>query len=198
MPHTLFTFRRCPYALRARMALRTAGIDYLAVEVALRYKPAALLACSPKGTVPVMVTDDGQVIEQSLDIMRWALAQHDPACWLRSSEATAHWIDRCEVGFKPLLDRYKYASRHPELSLAEHRERALEAFIRPLEAALIEQDFLSGNQACLADVAVFPFVRQFAGVEPAWFAAAALPRLRAWLNRWLQSELYLTCIAKST
>ena len=132
----LYSFRRCPYAIRARMALRYAGVPVDIVEVALRQKPAELLAASPKGTVPVLVTPDGAVIDQSLDIMQWALRQSDPDGWLGAGSAgeADRWIALNDGVFKPLLDRYKYAARHPELTTAEHRSHALDAMICPMQA----------------------------------------------------------------
>ena len=192
----LYSFRRCPYAIRARMALCYAGVKVDIEEVDLRHKPAGLLAASPKATVPVLVTTQGEVIDQSLDIMRWALAQNDPDDWLGARDPGAgvpgaqHWIDLNDVTFKPLLDRYKYASHHPQHPLAEHRRQALEALILPLEAQLQTTPWLAGTRAGLADVALFPFVRQFASVDTGWFSAQALPAVQAWRNAWLASALF--------
>ena len=204
----LYSFRRCPYAIRARMALEVAGIAVDIQEVALRQKPAALIAASPKATVPVLVTPEGQVIDESLAIMQWALAQNDPAGWLAADPASARpgcvtdcvndctkdcinsWIVLCDDKFKPLLDRYKYADRHPEHSPAEHRRQAMVAFIEPLAAQLNITPWLTGSTISIADVAVFPFVRQFASVDKPWFDAQALPALQAWLGYWLGSELF--------
>ncbi len=194
----LYSFRRCPYAIRARMALRYAGVPVDLVEVALRQKPAALLAASPKGTVPVLVTQDGTVIDQSLDIMQWALHQSDPDGWLGDgsfSEAD-RWIALNDETFKPLLDRYKYASRHPEFTPEEHRGRALDALIRPMQAQLQQTRWLLGSQISFADVALFPFVRQFAGVDRAWFDTQPLPALQVWLNTWLDSSLFQAVMSK--
>ncbi len=197
----LYSFRRCPYAIRARMALRYAGVTVEMIEVVLRQKPAALLAASPKGTVPVLVTADGKVIDQSLDIMQWALRQNDPDGWLgvgASSEADRwnHWIALNDDTFKPLLDRYKYATRHPELAPAEHRRRALDVLIRPMEAQLQQTRWLLGPHMSIADVALFPFVRQFAGVDQAWFDAQPLPALQAWLTTWLDASLFKAVMQK--
>jgi glutathione S-transferase len=178
------------------MALCYAGVKVDIEEVDLRHKPAGLLAASPKATVPVLVTTRGEVIDQSLDIMRWALAQNDPEGWLATRDPGAgvpgaeHWIDLNDVTFKPLLDRYKYASQHPQLPPAEHRRQALEALILPLEAQLQTTPWLAGTRAGLADVALFPFVRQFAGVDTHWFSTQALPAVQAWLNAWLASALF--------
>lgn len=188
----LYSFRRCPYAIRARMALRYAGKPVQIVEVALRQKPAELLAASPKGTVPVLVTTDGAVIDQSLDIMQWALRQNDPDGWLGAGSAGVadRWIALNDGIFKPLLDRYKYAARHAELTPAEHRSRGLDALIRPMQAQLQQTRWLAGPHVSIADVALFPFVRQFAAVDRAWFDAQPLPELQAWLTTWLDSSLF--------
>ena len=178
------------------MALCYAGVKVDIEEVDLRHKPAGLLAASPKATVPVLVTTQGEVIDQSLDIMRWALAQNDPDDWLAARDPGAgvpgaqHWIDLNDVTFKPLLDRYKYASYHPQHPPAEHRRQALEALILPLEAQLQTTPWLAGTRAGLADVALFPFVRQFASVDTGWFSAQALPAVQAWRNAWLASALF--------
>jgi glutathione S-transferase len=194
----LYSFRRCPYAIRARMALRYAGVAVVVHEVALREKPAALLAASPKGTVPVLVTSHGQVIDQSLDIMLWALQQNDPEGWLMGSDTDTaqHWIALNDETFKPLLDRYKYSGRHPELTAAEHRSHALEAVIQPLDAQLQKTQWLLGPRISMVDVALLPFVRQFAGVDKAWFDAQPLPALHNWLRLWLDSRLFSEVIEK--
>lgn len=198
---TLYSFRRCPYAIRARMALGYAGAAVDICEVALRQKPAALLAISPKATVPVLHLPSGEVIDQSLDIMAWALHQCDPANWLTAGNPTqtaeAHrWITLNDEVFKPLLDRYKYPVRHPELSVTEHHSRALDAFIRPLDARLQATCYLLGAEVSLADVALFPFVRQFAMVDQQGFDALPLPSVQAWLAGWLSSALFEAVMAK--
>ena len=192
---TLYSFRRCPYAMRARMALGAAGIEHQTVEVSLRNKPPELLAISPKGTVPVMHLANGTVLEQSLDIMRWALAQHDPEGWLTAADSREmdYWIALCDITFKPLLDRYKYANRYPELTMEAHRAAAVSAFIFPLENALQANQ---GKPCGLAEIAVFPFVRQFAAVDRIWFDAQALPAVQNWLEAWLNSELFALIMKK--
>ena len=188
----LYSFRRCPYAIRARMALRYAGIEVTVREVALGDKPADLLALSPKATVPVLHLPSGEVIDQSLAIMQWALAQHDPLGWLRASPETdaAQWITLNDEVFKPLLDRYKYATRRPELPQSAHRAAAITAFMAPLNARLLQTPYLFGPSPSVADVALFPFVRQFAFVDKAWFDAAQLAGVQAWLAAWLGSDLF--------
>jgi glutathione S-transferase len=199
----LYSFRRCPYAMRARMALHyggfKAGVAVTIHEVALRQKPAELLAASPKGTVPVLVMPSGKVIDQSLDIMRWALHQSDPDGWLRvgTPEAAQRWITLNDEMFKPLLDRYKYAERHPEQPAAAHQAHALNAMIRPMEAQLQRTHWLLGPHISIADVALFPFVRQFAGVDKVWFDSLPVPAVQAWLQTWLASDLFTAIMAKT-
>ena len=195
----LYTFRRCPYAIRARLVLSYAGIQVEHREVALRDKPAALLVASPKATVPVLQLPDGSVIDQSLDIMQWALRQSDPAGWLKvgDPQETGRLIALNDDVFKNLLDRYKYSQRHPELPMAAHRERALEALIRPLDVRLRGAPCLFGNRISLADAALFPFVRQFALVDRHWFDAMPLVGVQAWLQRWLDSTLFASVMGKA-
>jgi glutathione S-transferase len=200
-PGLLYSFRRCPYAIRARMALASAGLGVRIHEVSLRDKPAHLLSLSPKATVPVLQLPDGQVIEESVDIMLWALRQCDPQGWLAMAPADANlahqWVARNDATFKPLLDRYKYATRHPQSTPREHRDCAMDAFVRPLDAVLRERAFLLGASASWADVALFPFLRQFAMVDPAWFAQAPLPGLREWLAHWTGSVFFQSVMSRS-
>ena len=194
----LYSFRRCPYAMRARLALRYAGVAFELREVALKAKPAALLALSPKATVPVLQLPDGTVLEESLDIMAWALARSDPEGWLTQgppAEAQA-LIGRNDGPFKVLLDRYKYANRHPEFAPAHYRQQAVDLHIGPLNERLGATAYLLGEGPSIADAAIFPFVRQFAGVDEAWFAEAPFPALRGWLDRWLTSPLFRDVMEK--
>jgi UPF0176 protein len=195
----LYSFRRCPYAIRARLALRQAQTPYTLHEVVLRNKPAALLALSPKGTVPVLHLPDGRVLEQSLDIMRWALAHHDPAGWLTQApaEAIQALIDTNDLQFKPLLDRYKYPERHPEQTQAAYRDQAVACMLTPLDQRLQTSRHLLSDQTSLADMALLPFVRQFAQVDRAWWDDAELPALRQWLHTLVSSELFEAVMAKT-
>ncbi len=183
---TLYSFRRCPYAMRARLALLVSGISFELREIMLRNKPAAMLAASPKGTVPVLVREDGTVIDESLDIMRWALAQHDPEHWLAGDDAAL--IARFDGPFKSHLDRYKYADRH-QADPAEHRAAAL-LMLHDLEPRLAARDNLSRDSRALADMAIMPFVRQFAAVDRLWFGAQPIPGVQRWLARHLASPLF--------
>lgn len=196
----LYSFRRCPYAMRARMALLQAGRGFRLQEVSLRDKPAAMLLLSPKGTVPVLQLTDGTVLEESWDIMRWAWSADDPeGCWHRAQSAENLALLRCNDGeFKRTLDRYKYPDRYPDETRPREvlRAHAVATLLQPLEARLQQQPALGGAVPCATDLAIFPFVRQFAAVEPAWFAEQALPALQAWLADWLNSRLFETAMIK--
>lgn len=193
----LYSFRRCPYAIRALMALAVAEIAVELREVVLRDKPAEMVAVSAKGTVPVLVLPDGTVIDESLDVMHWALAQHDPEGWLDCATDAGPLIAYCDTEFKHWLDRYKYADRFPEQSQEFYRSQAL-LFFDELEQTLATTPHLLGPRASIADVGVFPFVRQFAGVDPAWWTNAPYPATRRWLNNWLASALFDSVMRKYT
>jgi glutathione S-transferase len=182
----LYSFRRCPYAMRARLALAVSETDCEIREVKLSDKPAELIAASPKATVPVLVLPDGHVIDESLDIMRWALARNDPAEWLEGDDAAL--IVANDGPFKYHLDRYKYPERHGSDPSA-HRAQAA-AILGEIEARLAAQPWLCGARQSLTDAAILPFVRQFAAVDRAWFDAAPLPRVQAWLARQIESPLF--------
>ncbi len=189
----LYSFRRCPYAMRARMALWVAGVTVELREVKLAAKPPALLAASPKATVPVLVLPQGTVIDQSLDIMRWALGRNDPEFWLAGEDAAL--IAANDGVFKHHLDRAKYPGRYAEDDGTDHRAAGL-ALLAPLEARLADAPWLCGEARSLTDIALFPFIRQFAAIDPAWFAAQPLPRLQAWLELLRDSDLFASIMPK--
>lgn len=192
----LYSYRRCPYAMRARMALCVADIAVEIREISLRDKPVHMLQVSPKGTVPVLVLNDGQVMEQSLEIMDWALQQNDPESWLNvAQEIRQGWLEMNDGSFKSALDRYKYPDRYPEYAQSHYREQG-EAFLQQLEHKLTQHRFITGNNATIVDVALFPFVRQFAAVDAAWFAVSPYPKLRGWLANWVESELFARVMQK--
>jgi glutathione S-transferase len=195
----LYSFRRCPYAMRARAALIVSGIAVELREVALRAKPAAMLAVSPKGSVPILVLPDGRVIEQSWDIMLWALRQHDAQNWLGEHEAylpaTLPLLLDNDTSFKSALDCYKYPERHSEQPQHFYRAQG-EQFLQQLEAGLNVTAFLLGEKMSIADAALLPFVRQFAAVDGVWFALAPYPKLRDWLARFTSSELFAQVMQK--
>ena len=191
----LFSYRRCPYAMRARMALAASGFAYEHREVDLANKPAALLAASAKGTVPVLVLENGQVLEQSLDIMRHALASNDPYNWLPVTAEGEKLIETNDTRFKASLNGYKYPERMPEKSPIEHRADG-EWFLGELEHRLMQHTYLTGPTMNMADIAIFPFVRQFAKIDEEWFATCHHPRLRAWLEAITSSELFAKIMHK--
>ncbi|MFK0087630.1 glutathione S-transferase [Pseudomonas sp. NPDC090755] len=195
----LYSFRRCPWAMRARLALRYAECPVEILEVSLKAKPAELLALSPKGTVPVLSAGD-TVLDESLDIMRWALARHDPQDWLLhaapvAAQAADALIARNDRDFKAQVNLYKYAERYPEYSRQAYRQQA-EPWLAELEALLTQHTYLLADHPSLADAALLPLMRQFAGVEPQWFAEAPYPRLRNWLQGWLESALFKAIMAR--
>lgn len=201
----LYSFRRCPYAMRARLALAVSKQPHELREVVLRNKPADMLAASPKGTVPVLVLPGGEVIEESLDIMRWALGRNDPAQWLSPAQASPQEMDALiaanDGDFKRHLDRYKYPNRYPQESegdaagfALEHRSEAA-GWLGQLNERLAS-DWLMGTQASLADMAILPFIRQFAHTDIDWFAAQPWPRLQVWLAAFEGSALYAGVMAK--
>lgn len=182
----LYSFRRCPYAMRARLALLASGTVCEIREVKLSAKPAELIAASPKATVPVLLLPNGAVIDQSLDIMRWALGRNDPGGWLTRADDVL--IATNDGPFKHHLDRYKYPQRYNS-DPAEHRAAAL-ALLEGLEARLMVAPYLGGAARSLTDAAIFPFIRQFAATDPGWFAAQPLPGLHAWLADHLAWPLF--------
>ena len=198
MKPVLYSFRRCPYAIRARMALYYAGVELELREVLLRDKPPSMLEASAKGTVPVMLLPDGSVIDESVDVMHWALAQHDPdQWWNEASEAeTNSLLEENDFVFKKYLDQYKYADRYPEQPQSFYRAGA-ENFLQKLEHRLGQQQHLVNKRLGFADVAIFPFVRQFAFVDKPWFDQAPYPLLQSWLCSFLDSALFLNVMTKS-
>ena len=194
----LYSFRRCPYAIRARLALLQAGVEVELREVDLRHKPAELLACSPAATVPVLDLGGGQVLSESLDIVRWALAQQDSDGWLARGEPARdqRLVALTDGEFKHWLDRTKYAERFPEHSASVYRAAAERCLIELLEAALGASGHLGGEAPNWADAAIFPFVRQFAGIDTAAWAASPWPATQRWLADWLNSARFATCMIK--
>ncbi|WP_298467531.1 glutathione S-transferase [uncultured Erythrobacter sp.] len=196
----LYSFRRCPYAMRARMALWSAGITVELREVKLADKPPELAEASPKATVPVLVLADGTVLEESIAIMRWALDQNDPENWLDGDDTAL--ITRNDGPFKHSLDRYKYPTRYPDEAKGDedtfrldHRTHGL-AFLQDLDERLGSSAQLGGDHRALADVALFPFIRQFANTDRDWFDAQGLPHVQEWLEKHLASDLFKAIMPK--
>jgi len=191
MTPILYSFRRCPYAMRARLALAASGAQVHLREVVLRDKPDAFLAASPTATVPCLVTETGP-IDESLDIMKWALAQNDPEGWRDTPPEGHDWIARADGPFKDALDRTKYATRYPDEDPEAQRNKAAE-FLQDLNAQLNDWIF---DRPTLADYAILPFVRQFAFIDKAWFDAQEWPALHHWLERFLTSERFESIMTK--
>lgn len=196
----LFSFRRCPYAMRARMALRYSGLPIEIHEVMLKAKPAEMLRLSPKGTVPVLVLPDGKVIDESLDVIRWALAQNDPEDWLMQGEPgqvqlAEELIAENDGSFKQVLDRYKYFTRYPEQPQEVYRVQG-EVFLGKLEALVGKTSHLCRDAVSYADIAIFPFIRQFASADEGWFEQAPYPGLRQWLKELVESPLFIQIMQK--
>lgn len=196
--HTiLYSFRRCPYAMRARLALLQAQIKWEHREIIFRDKPAHMLEISPKGTVPVLLLPDGTVIDESLDIMLWALGENDPDNWLSEDNKTdaLELINENDTTFKRALDRYKYPNRYEDEDCSNAREDGLE-FIKKLDTYLTDRDTLLLSGASIADTAIFPFIRQFAHVDRDWFYALPTPNIHAWLTKHLESNAFTTIMKK--
>ena len=190
----LYSFRRCPYAMRARLAIAASAIDVELREIVLREKPAAFLAASPSATVPCLAAG-AQNIDESLDIMKWALAQNDPENWLDMPSEGHDLIAQADGEFKTALDQYKYASRHPEIEATEARARA-SLFLTKLDGVLNSKPWLYGDRPSLADMAILPFVRQFAHVDIDWFERQPWPHLLAWLNAFKSSPRFSAIMTK--
>ena len=184
--------------MRARMAIRYCNIQVELREVSLKNKPEPMLAASPKATVPVLIDNDETVIDESLEIMLWALQQHPQQTWLlpEQQEEIFSLIRQNDNIFKIHLDHYKYSSRFPDKPAAHYRQQG-EQHLQQLENRLDHSPYLTGQQACLVDIALFPFIRQFAYVDLDWFKTSPYPQLRRWLTHWLESELFLSIMKKS-
>lgn len=191
----LYSFRRCPYAMRARLGLRYAQIRYELREVILRDKPAEMIAVSPKATVPVLQLPAGQVIDESYDIIKWAIGQNDPDGWQEFIARTDELVKENDGPFKLALDKYKYASRWPEFPPVSYREQG-ELFLKKLDRMLQGSVFLLDKHKTMADIAIFPFIRQFAHVDKAWFRDLPYPHLQRWLMSQLDSDIFKTVMKK--
>jgi len=195
----LYSFRRCPYAIRARLAINVSNTKVELREVKLADKPKELIACSPKGTVPVLQLTNGTIIDESKDIMLWALKVNDPNNWLLSGtvekQETNRLIDINDNEFKQYLDHYKYADRFPEQTMEYYRQQG-EVFLQSLEKKLNETKYLISDTISLADMAIFPFIRQFAYVDKDWFDQTDYKKLQAWLNYFLNTSIFKKTMEK--
>jgi len=197
---TLYSFRRCPYAMRARLAIANSQITVELREVVLRDKPQQLLDISPKATVPVLISNDNTLIDESLDIMLWALNQNDPENWYQSLSQSQLQLSQQLIAdndgeFKYYLDRYKYADRYPEHSQDYYRQQA-EQQLQILEQQLQQHRYLIADRITYADMAILPFIRQFAFADKHWFDQSPYPLIQTWLNEFIESELFATIMPK--
>ncbi len=191
----LYSFRRCPYAMRARMGLMISETKVILREVVLRDKPDAMIASSPKATVPVLVLADGTVIEQSIDIMRWALRGNDPQNWLNHEDQANVLIDQADGPFKTALDRYKYHTRYEDADPEIEQAKALR-ILQQWDAIIGDKPCFFGTHNGIADFAIFPFVRQFANHDRDWFNAQDIPNIQRWLDAHLKSPLFQSIMYK--
>ena len=192
-----YSFRRCPYAIRARLALKVSNIQVELREIVLSAKPQLMLDISPKGTVPVLQLQDGSVLEESREIMLWALEQNDPQSWLQYNhkDEAAVLIDFNDGEFKQHLDHYKYADRFPDMPMESYRNQG-ESFLNMLEQKLSTQAYLMGERISVADIAIFPFIRQFAYVDKPWFDASEYKHVQRWLLGLLDDDLFIQVMHK--
>ena len=190
----LYSFRRCPYAMRARLAIYVSNIKVQLREILLRDKAPEFLLASAKGTVPVLVTQK-EVIEESLDIMVWSLKQEDPEHWLNMPTEGYNWISRNDGPFKKALDHTKYSTRFPDLDAKLERAKALE-FLTDLNLQIGNSKWMFGKNCSLADMAVLPFIRQFSNIDSHWFYSQNLPNVQKWLNYFLETNHFLQIMKK--
>jgi glutathione S-transferase len=191
----LYSFRRCPYAMRARLSLAYADIRCELREVVLRNKPEELLKRSPKATVPVLLLPNGTILEESYDILKWALLQNDPKDWHKNIAACDHWVEENDGSFKTALDKYKYSSRFTDDSKENYR-RAGEIYLQKLEKVLHNHKFILGEVQSITDLALFPFIRQFAFVDKEWFDRSPYDKLKKWLDFHLESSEFKNIMQK--
>ncbi len=190
----LYSLQHCPYAMRARLGILSANLPVLLRAIVLKNKPSEMLKASSKGTVPVLVVDETTVIDESLDIMLWALSKNDPNNLLNAQVENAlsnmlSLINRYDTEFKTALERYKCAKRYHDANVVEHRENC-EHFIHELEERLSAHRFIMGDTLSLVDFAVFPFIRQFARIDKKRFLESRLPKVQFWLRARLDSKIY--------
>ncbi len=196
----LYSFRRCPYAMRARLAIASSGIQVELREIELKNKPQQLIELSPKATVPVLLTADNNVIDESLDIMKWALSQHDPDNWYQGltesqRQLSQQLIAENDGDFKYYLDRYKYADRYPEHTQDYYRQQAEKTLIK-LEQQLQQHGYLVCDRITYADMAILPFIRQFAFADKDWFDQSPYPLIQTWLSDFIESDLFNSIMHK--
>ena len=191
----LYSFRRCPYAMRARLSLSYANIHCELREVTLRDKPKQMTDISAKATVPVLQLINGQVLDESYDIIKWAIEQNDPDGWIDFIPQTDELVKENDGSFKSALDKYKYASRFPEHPAEYYRDLG-EVFLKKLDHKLQSSAFLVSQKQTIADITIFPFIRQFAHVDRDWFYSLPYPHLQKWLSTHLESQIFKAIMKK--
>ena len=193
----LYSFRRCPYAMRARMAIHASGQKCELREVLLRDKPPSMLEYSPKGTVPVLILQDGYVIDESLDVIDWALNLNDPDDWQRSKDTkkTKELIKINDGEFKYHLDRYKYSKRYDNEDPEFHRKKCLK-FIESVNNELNNSKYIFDDNISYADIVLLPFMRQFRIADMEWFDSLPYDNLKKWLSSFLDSSLLHSIMKK--
>lgn len=189
MKKTLYSFRRCPYAMRARLVLNLLDITFETIEIDLKKKPQEFLIISPKGTVPVLVLEDGTVIDESLDIVSWAI-KHKPGLILKSSHDFSQWLNK----FIPKLNRYKYPNRYNDVTT--NAEQDCKNLLEELNTLLRNKKFIDGENISEADIAVFPFVRQFMKVNEELFSSLSIPHLHSWFEYFINNQAFVKAMAK--
>jgi len=192
--HTLYSYRRCPYAMRVRMALVVAGIQCEVHEIDFKNKPHTMLTASPKGTVPVLILNNGDVIDESFDVVLWALQQNDPEKWL-VVKGTGGLIAENDGAFKQALDRYKYPNRFPDEDCSDARDKG-EEFLHKLNGLIEKNGYLLSDKRTLADICIFPFIRQFANVDRKWFDVLDFKPLQSWLKINIENDLFAHIMKK--
>ena len=199
----LYSYRRCPYAMRSRMAMFDAGIDFEVREISLRNKPSSMLNLSPKGTVPVLLLPDGRVLEQSLDIMLWAYEMNavpHRVLWNQDHSAVDEtmetWFKLNDNVFKKLLDAYKYPERYPAQSQEETLQKALDQYFGPIEKTLFDSPYILGDHLSMVDIALFPFVRQFMRTNEEKFMELKLQSIIRWIKHFQNSEIFNLSMVK--
>lgn len=196
----LYSLRQCPYAMRARLGILLAEQQVLLRDIVMTNIPAEMFAASPKGEVPTLVINDASVLDESLDIMIWALKQNDPSNLLYSHQENAFekmltLISRNDNAFVEELKKYKAASRYHDAAEGEYRQQC-EVFIKHIEELLTKHEFIFGNAPSLVDYAILPFIRQFSRVDRKWYLHSPYPKLRAWLEKHYQNPLFSKAMKK--
>ncbi|WOH39076.1 glutathione S-transferase [Thalassotalea fonticola] len=194
----LYSLRNCPYAMRARLAIYKSKQPIELRDVVLTNKPKAMISASAKGTVPILVLTSEHVIDESLDVMLWALNESDPDDLLHGENSLTdilNLIHQFDDEFKTCLEQYKCAKRYHESNLSECRQ-ACEVYLKDLELRLTDHDYIIDEKESLADIALLPFIRQFAKIERQWYLQSPYPNVKRWLNRYLQSAMFTKVMAK--